>query len=445
MILVIVAELRIAIMAGVWLTGQPEEIVAAALVGAVAVILAFGGMRSLSWSNTAESLAVLLALIVPAALIGSAVTNLPIPQLSTGPVLRALGRLEAAQHIPFPVTQALTFNFADVGLDAITQRFAQPFGVVGSLSFPLASLTIMAGIAAAPWLLPRIGTTPGIYETRKSIGWATFTIGAIALTLSADAVLMRDMVMTGLADQSRNQLPLWFQTLENAGLAAVDGLLPRLPLSSFTFNRDAVLIMLPIARGYPAVMTYLALAGVIAAAVAATSMSTFALGASLSEDVVSGLKWEPAPGRLRLLVSRGCVVAAALFGGGVALVSSPDPLALFFWAVALSGSSLFPVLVLSIWWKRINAFGALVGLSTGFGVAVLAILAGETTWFGVDSALAGAFGIPAGFAATVVATMLRPSPGRQILELVREMRVPGGETVHDREMRLLRLKQRQRF
>jgi cation/acetate symporter len=41
--------------------------------------------------------------------------------------------------------------------------------------------------------------------------------------------------------------------------------------------------------------------------------------------------------------------------------------------------------------------------------------------------------------------MLRPAPGRQILELVREMRVPGGETVHDREMRLLRLKQRQRF
>ncbi len=445
LLLIIAAELRTGIMAGVWLTGQPEQTVGATLVAAIAVILAFGGMRSSSWANTAESLTVLLALIVPAALIGAAVTNLPIPQLSYGPVMRAIGRLESAQNIPFPVTQPLSFNFAGPGLEAVTQRFAQPFGSIGWLSFTLASLSIMAGIAAAPWLLPRVGTTPGVYETRKSVGWATFAIGVIAVTLSADAVLMRDMVMTALVGQSRAQLPTWFQTLEAAGLAAVDGQVPRLPLSSFSFKRDAVLAMLPIARGYPAVMIYLALAGIVAAAVAATSMSTLALGASLSEDVINGLKWEPAPGKLRLALARGCVVAAAVFGGSVALLSSADPLALFFWAIALSGSGLFPVLVLSIWWKRLNAFGATVGMAAGFSVAILAILAGEATWFGANSALAGVFGIPTGFAAMIVASFLRPGPGRQILELVRDMRVPGGETVHDRETRLLRLKQRQRF
>jgi cation/acetate symporter len=83
-------------------------------------------------------------------------------------------------------------------------------------------------------------------------------------------------------------------------------------------------------------------------------------------------------------------------------------------------------------------------MSTGFTVAVLAIVAGEASWLGLHSTLAGAFGIPAGFIATIVASLMAPSPSRHALEILREMRFPGGETVHDREMRLLRLKQRQR-
>ena len=39
-----------------------------------------------------------------------------------------------------------------------------------------------------------------------------------------------------------------------------------------------------------------------------------------------------------------------------------SPLRLWLWALALTGSTLFPVLVLSIWWKRINQFGALAGI-----------------------------------------------------------------------------------
>ena len=46
--------------------------------------------------------------------------------------------------------------------------------------------------------------------------------------------------------------------------------------------------------------------------------------------------------------------------------------------------------------------------------------------------------------ATIAATLATPRPGRHVLELVRDIRVPGGEILYDREMRLLRLKTRQR-
>jgi cation/acetate symporter len=114
------------------------------------------------------------------------------------------------------------------------------------------------------------------------------------------------------------------------------------------------------------------------------------------------------------------------------------------WALALSASGLFPVLILSIWWKRLNKLGALAGMGAGFGVAVMAIITGEATSLGLHSALAGVLGMPVGFLVAIGASLLGPEPSRQALELLYDVRIPGGETVYDREMRLLRLKERSR-
>ncbi|MFX5756541.1 hypothetical protein ABTE27_21580, partial [Acinetobacter baumannii] len=65
-------------------------------------------------------------------------------------------------------------------------------------------------------------------------------------------------------------------------------------------------------------------------------------------------------------------------------------------------------------------------------------------WLPVDPSLAGMFGIPASLIATLAATLATPYPGKHVRELVRDIRVPGGEILYDREMRLLRLKKRQR-
>jgi cation/acetate symporter len=444
LLLVIAAELRMGLFVAGWLTGQPEPLLAAVLAGTIAATVVLGGMRSVSWANTAEALATLLALLVPAAVVAALVTNLPFAQLSHGPVLRTIGRLEAIQAVPMPQLPPWAFEFAGLNLEPLARRFATPFGSVGPLSFVLTSLTLMAGVAAAPWLLPRSGTTPTVYDARKSLGWATFVLGALMVTASAVAVFLRDMVMDTLVGQSVNRLPEWFRTLSDMGFAAADGHVPRLPLMSFSFKRDAVLFALPIAGGYPAVMLYLALAGALAATVAAASLAIVALGHVLAEDILGGFKWEPAPDRRRLLIARASIVAAAGLGTALALLIPADPLALVLSAFALSGSALFPVLVLSIWWKRLTAAGAVAGVTVGFAVALLTMLGGEAARFGLPSALAGVFAIPAAFVAIFLVNGLSPRPARAVLERVKDMRVPGGEAVHDREMRLLRLKQRQR-
>jgi cation/acetate symporter len=443
MMLVITAEVRMGAWAASLLSGQSETSMIALIVLAATATVLLGGLRSLTWSNTAQAIASLLALMVPVGIVAAVVTNLPLPQLSHGPVLRAIGRAEFAQGVPIAIAPSLAFDLAGQELQSLAHRIAEPYGSVGPLSFILAGLALMTGVAAAPWLLPRCGATPGVYDARKAVGWATVFCGITMLTLSSVAVFMRDTVMDELVGRSASQLPAWFSGLQEMGWARVDGNAPRLPLASFSFKRDAVLFALPQAAGLPTVLLLLALEGAVAAALVGASAGIVALANVLAEDVIKGLRREPpAPGP-RVMVARLAVAAVGVAAGATAIVVPADPLNLLLLGLALSGSAAFPVLVLSVWWKRINAFGALCGMVAGFSVAVLAILAGEATWLGVPAALAAVFGVPAGFATAVLVSRMGRVPERLVLELVRDMRLPGGETIHDREIRLLRLQQRQ--
>ena len=444
LLLIVVAEIKIGMTVATRMTGASDRAMAILLAVTIFATVGAGGVRSMSWAIAAAGLATILALIIPAGIVATEVTNFPLAQFSYGPTLRAIGRLEDIRGIAAPLLSPLSFDFATTALEPLTHRMSRPFGSLGPASYILLSLTLMIGIAVAPWLTSRIGATPGIYEARKSFGWAVFIFGVIMLTVSAVAVFERDIVMEQLVGQSAATLPEWLKPLIASGDAAVDGRLPQLPLSSFSFKRDTLLFMLPVATHLPSVLLYLVMTGAIAAAFCGACSGILALGTILGEDVINGSQWE-APNRIsRLLVARAMTGIAAIAGAGLALSVPADPLQLAIWALGLCGATAFPIVVLSIWWKRLNTLGAISGIVTGFSVAAFGIAAGEANWFGVPSEVVSAFAVPFAFAAAFIGTRIGAAPGRHILELVRDMRVPGGETVHDREQRLLRLKRRQR-
>jgi cation/acetate symporter len=437
------AELRMGAFAASWLVGQPQALMIAMLVFAFIVTTVIGGMRSLTWAGSAQSIAAVLALLVPVAIVAVMVTNFPLPQLTYGPLLRALVYNEASQGLPVVDAPSFAFMLPGDGIAHITKRFTAPFGAIGPAAFVVAILTVMAGVAASPWLLPRVTMTPGVYETRKSLGWATVYFSLIMLTASSVSVYVRDFVMDLVQDGAPDALPDWVQQLVKLGFVQVDQA-AKITFSSFGFLRDGVLLSLPIAAELPGVFVYFAAAGIVAAALVGAGAVANALGNVLAEDIVNGLSWEPLPREGRVTLGRLSIIGIAVLGGFVALMAPTDPLRLLMWSLALTGSTLFPVLILSVWWKRMNAFGAIAGLISGFSVAVLTILAGEAGIIGLDGALAGILGLPAGTLGAVAASLLTPGPSRSVLELVREIRIPGGEVIYDRELRLARLKSRER-
>jgi cation/acetate symporter len=442
LLLILAAEARFAAYASAWLTGLSEGLMAAVVMTCVTVMVIGGGMRSHTWSAAAKAIAALIALAVPATIVALTISSLPLPQMTHGNTLRILTRLEAARGLPDLAASLLAFDFPGSGLEPLAKRFIQTFGSVGSLAFTLMALVSAAGIASSPSLLSRPGSTPSVHETRKSLGWAVLIVGVVLLTLPAVAIYLRVMLLEQVIGQPVDRLPGWFEALQRAEIARVDATTPTISFVNISFDRDAVLFSLSFAAGFPQALVYLALAGAFAAALAALASALVGSAALMSEDIVRGLQSEPAPDGARVGSARVAIVGVAFITAWLAVAAPADPLKLFLWSLTFSASAAFPVLALSVWWKRINAWGAMVGMLTGLGVAALAILLAEAGAWTVPSVLAGAIGLPAGTAAAIIASLLTPAPSRNVVNILQEIRVPGGETLYDRELRLLRLKSR---
>ncbi|MBX9925266.1 MAG: sodium:solute symporter [Hyphomicrobiaceae bacterium] len=445
LLMFLTAEIKMAAFATGFLTGALPG-VNIALVGLIVLTTIWGGgARAVAWSGVGKAIVMILALLIPVTIVAIWLTNLPLPQLSQGPLLRSFQRLENLE-LPIVIAPGLAFDMPGDMPVALAKRYAAPFGAIGPHGFVTAMLTIMMGIAVAPWLLPRLASAPGVYHARKSIGWATLIFGVVMLTIAAIAIFVRAILVT---EMSAQQIPEWVKALAALGLADVQTRTTgaeagRISLSGILISRDAVLMALPMAAGMTSTFVAVAAAGALAACLSGASSASLALAATLSEDVWHGRRREPPADAIRIRASRTALTAVVGVIVGLAMAVPADPLALLLWSLALTGSTLFPVMVLSIWWKRINAFGATAGIATGFGVAMLAIVSGAFDILKIDPALAGMFGIPASLAATMLTSLMTPAPSRHILEFVRDIRVPGGEILYDREMRMQKLKTRQR-
>ena len=440
MLLVLSAELRMgAGVAGRLITASPNMIVAL-LALSVAVSTASGGMRSFTWVGVAQSIAVFLALLGVATTVSVIVTSLPIPQLANGPMVRSLVHNEVREGLQVVNVWPLAFQLPGEGFAALTKPYTQPFGTIGPLAFVLGTFAIATGISTAPWLLPRVAATPSVYEARKALGWATVFSGLAILTISSVAVFMRDFALDTVMSERLGPLPKWLFDAATAHLVAFDPSAARLGFDGLKFDRDGVLFALPVATGLPMAFAYVLIAGTLAAALVTASATTVSLAAVLCEDVVQGLSWEPAPAQSRVWIMRGFVIIVAVCGALLTITAPTDPLQLVLWALSITGASLFPVMILSIWWKRLTSVGAIIGVATGFAAAALAIFLSESGTLNVPSPIAGVLGLPISLALALSTSLLRPVRTRHTLEIVRDIRVPGGEIIYDREMQRLQLR-----
>jgi cation/acetate symporter len=438
-VLILAAEVRVGTYVAALMTGAPETLCAAAVVGSAAIALTLGGLRALTWATVTQAIAVLAAMALPATIVSLLISNLPLPQMMHGNLLQGFRRIEAAQPFPPLETSATLFRMPSAALEAFTNAYLQPFAHVGRLSMPLAILVIAGGVAALPALLNRAGTTTTVYESRKTMGWAVLTAAFMLLTLASIAGFMRGYVTEQIVGAAGDRLPLWFQSLQQLGLAAVAKTKATITLDGIKMQRDVAFMALPMAAGLPVAVIALVAAGAVAAAVAGAAAHMNAIAGMIAEDLILGGRREAPEDGARMLTARVAVMAAAAVGLAGSLVIS-DPLAVVLCALALSAATAFPLLVLSILWRKVSRTAAIAGMATGFGVTLALMFGSLTGMFILPPVLAAAIGGPASFLVIGVISAYAPLTSRRAMEVVRDLRQPGGEATYDREMRTQRRK-----
>ena len=107
-------------------------------------------------------------------------------------------------------------------------------------------------------------------------------------------------------------------------------------------------------------------------------------------------------------------------------------------AFSIAASAFFPALVLAVFWRRANGWGAVCGMTAGLALAlyymvrneawlrgVFGVTADPWLWFGIQPISAGVFGVPLGFAVMVTVSLLTGPPDARAMALVNRLRAPG--------------------
>lgn len=303
-------------------------------------------------------------------------------------------------------------------------------------NFLALAFCMMLGTAALPHILMRSYTTPSVDEARRSVFWTLFFILLIYLTIPALAVLVKYDVYTALVGSDFAHLPTWVSYWANVDRANPlisiadingDGIVQ---LAEIAIDGDVLVLATPEIAGLPYVISGLVAAGGLAAALSTADGLLLAISNALSHDVYYRIVDPKASTQKRVTISKLILLGVAFVAAYSASTKPGDILSLVGAAFSLAASTLFPALVVGVFWRRANQYGALAGMATGFAVCQFymvhtnPVLGGSAAaqWFHIAPISAGVFGVPAGLAALVVVSLLTPPPdahSRAFVEYVR--------------------------
>jgi len=302
---------------------------------------------------------------------------------------------------------------------------------------------LVAGTAALPHLLMRSYTTAGVQQARTSVAWALVFILLLYISAPALAVLVKYEVYTAVVGQPYSDLPAWIGTWQriDPGFLTIedvngDGIVQ---LSELRLAPDIVVLAMPAIAGLPFVMSGLVAAGGLAAALSTADGLLLTIANALSHDLYFKMIDPSATPARRVTIAKVLLLVVALIAAFVALLRPGDIVSLVGLAFSLAAASMFPALVLGVFWRRANRWGAVWGMLSGFAVCTYYILTRYSffqstlgldpgdfpPWFGIDPISSGVFGVPVGALALVVASLLTAPPDEETLALVDFVRSPA--------------------
>ena len=429
-------------------------------MGIVFVYAVLGGMKGITYTQIAQYVVLIFAYTIPAVFISMNITGNPLPQLGL------IGSM--ADGSGMTMMEKLDQVVTDLGFGQYSEQ------VMGSkLNMFVYTLSLMIGTAGLPHVIIRFFTVPKVKDARSSAGWALVFIAILYTTAPAVASMARlnlmETIQTGPVGEETANLayadaPQWFKNWEKTGLLQYedkngDGRIqyyndknPEMVAKAESFgwkgnemtkvDRDIMVLANPEIAGLPNWVIAIVVAGGLAAALSTAAGLLLAIASAVSHDVIKGMINPDISEKNELLASRLSMVGAIALAGYLGF--NPPDFAAGTVAIAfgLAASSIFPVLMMGIFNKKMNRQGAVAGMIAGIGVTMLYVFQHkgiffipgtaflgdmEANWFmGISPNAFGAVGALVNFVTAIIVSKMTSEPPAHIQHLVEDIRVPKG-------------------
>ena len=427
-------------------------------MGIVFVYAVLGGMKGITYTQIAQYVVMIFAYTVPAIFISLQLTGQPLPQLGLGSTLNdGSGQF---------MLERLDGVLQDLGFAAYTTNAS-----INMLNMVLLTMALMIGTAGLPHVIVRFFTVPRVRDARASAGWALVFIAILYTTAPAvGAMAMFNFAKTvhpagiGVPDSALlvEERPQWMRTWETTGLLAFedkngDGRIqyynqnnpPQWAVEQdlqgnemTRIDRDIMVLANPEIARLPNWVIALVAAGGIAAALSTAAGLLLAISSSISHDLLKGVFMPGISERRELLASRIAMAAAIALAGYLGLNPPGFAAEVVALAFGLAASSLFPTLMMGIFFKRMNKEGAIAGMLAGLGSTLVYIflykgwlfLPGTNMFpdnadywlFGIQPQSFGTLGALINMAVALFVSRLTAPPPEHIQHMVEDIRVPKG-------------------
>ncbi len=405
-----------------------------------------GGMKGITYTQVAQYCVLIFAFMVPAIFISLALTDNVLPQIGFGSKVSdgtyLLDKLDGLNK--------------ELGFAAYTE------GKKGMLDVFFITAALMVGTAGLPHVIVRFFTVPKVKDARISAGYALVFIAILYTTAPAIGAFARTNLINTVSNTTYSELPSWFNTWENTGLLKFedknnDGIIQyyneentdpaflqkvaehNWQGNELQIDNDIMVLANPEIAGLPNWVIALVAAGGLAAALSTAAGLLLVISTSISHDFIKKAinpniseKWELISARIAAAVA---VCVAGYFGihppGYVAAVVA--------FAFGLAASSFFPVIIMGIFYKRMNKEGAIAGMIVGLVFTASYIIyfkilhpelnVASNWWWEISPEGIGTLGMILNFVVAFAVSRFTPPPPENVQELVEEIRFPRGAGV----------------
>ena len=402
-------------------------------MGVVFFYAVLGGMKGITYTQVAQYCVLIFAYMVPAFFISFMMTDMPIPQLGFGS--------ELADGSGLSVLERLDSLSTELGFDPYTD------GRKSTLDVFFITAALMVGTAGLPHVLVRFYTVPKVADARSSAGWALLFIALLYTTAPAVSAFARTNILNTVSDMPYEEAPSWFSNWESIGLIKFedkngDGIVQyRGPHATdfkneLEIDKDIIVLANPEIAQLPAWVIGLIAAGGLAAALSTAAGLLLVISSSVAHDLLKKTFKPSITEKQELLTARIAAGVAVVIAGYFGINPPGFVAQVVAFAFGLAAASFFPVMVLGIFWKRMNKYGAIWGMITGIGFTAAYIvffkfvspeLNSTEHWFlGISPEGIGTVGMMINIAVSVVVTLVTPAPPEEIQQFVEDIRVPVG-------------------